>query len=103
MSTTAAPSPIAFIPRANGFTATLGVWAIGEVVETGDAGYPAAWRLNLTGVSSLYRYARTMDAARTALMRKAMEWIDAAGLAPALPIEGVIRAERDGQRQGGRT
>lgn len=82
------------------------VVVIGEVQSIREGGYRACWRVNLPGMPPLWRYALTTEAARLRLTDKAMEWIDAAGLAPALPIDGVIRtttvkgANNDGRQNG---
>lgn len=84
---------VTFVPEAGGVAALLGVWRVGQIVAfRQDYG----WRVTLPEVPGYWRAAVELRDAKAALSACVLQWIDAAGLAPALPpAEPPIRAFRE--------
>jgi hypothetical protein len=79
-----------FMSKGDGEVVRLGVWTIGEIVVTSQCGI--VFRLALPELTARWFQARSRQEAREKINARVADWIDAAGLAPASPAEGALRA-----------
>jgi hypothetical protein len=78
-----ADTPLRFEPRGLGReVALLGAVVVGELCELGGGGIGAWWRCELPDGRRAVIPARTVEAARRALIARVDDWLECARLAP---------------------